>query len=362
MTGIAAEAPAAPADALPVGTGGEAAGRPRWRTPVRLGVVVVALVVAYFAVRHRIPSPTDIGAAVRDAEPRWVALAVAAEAVSLAMFAFQQRRLLHAFQVRMSVIRAFAVTLSRSAIAVALPAGSAVSAGFAFQQYRQRGATRATATTVLILSAFASAAGLALLYLGGTLTAVARWLAADWAGHRSTILLGAVAIALVALAPVLWWLSRSTDRAAPPSGDSAPERLVAGPAWITWVRRGLRHAAEALRAARSVPAKHWVVALSYAVANWLLDLVCLVAVARACHLDLGYGHLAATYLAVQIVRQLPITPGGIGLIETSLLAGLVSAGAAQVPAAAVVLGYRLLSCWLVIPVGLLTWFGLRLPG
>jgi hypothetical protein len=28
----------------------------------------------------------------------------------------------------------------------------------------------------------------------------------------------------------------------------------------------------------------------------------------------------------------------------------------------VVLGYRLLSCWVIIPTGLLTWFALRLPG
>jgi hypothetical protein len=52
-----------------------------------------------------------------------------------------------------------------------------------------------------------------------------------------------------------------------------------------------------------------------------------------------------------------------GVIEASLLAALVAlvaAGAGQAPAAASILGYRLFSCWLVscwliIPAGLVTW-------
>ncbi len=387
MTGIAGEplvavppaVLAAPADQGAPDQG--ASSRRRWRTAVKIVIVVGASVAAYFALRHRLPSLSAVAGTVRTADHRWIAVAVLAEAVSLAMFAAQQRRLLGAFDVRMSPPRALAVTLSRSAIAVALPAGSAVSAGFAFQQYRQRGASRPTATTVLILSALASTVGLALLYLGGVSTVCARWLGTHWAGHSSAILLGAVAVLLVALAPVLWWLSRGgADSLAGVDRLASAERLVEiqvdahlrarrqrgarddeAPAWLAWVRRGVTPLATAVRDARAVPAKHWVFALGYAVANWLLDLVCLIAVARACHLDLGLAHLAATYLAVQLVRQLPITPGGIGLIETSLLAGLVSAGAAQAPAAAVVLGYRLLSCWLVIPLGLVTWLGLRLP-
>ena len=71
--------------------------------------------------------------------------------------------------------------------------------------------------------------------------------------------------------------------------------------------------------------------------------------------------LGAIYLTVQIVRQIPLTPGGLGVIEISLLAGLVSAGAGEAAAAATVLVYRLLSCWLIIPVGLLGWLLLRRP-
>jgi putative heme transporter len=351
----------------------------RVRTAVKIAAVLAVTVIAYFAVRTRLPALSDVVATVKAAQPRWIAVAALAEALSIGMFAAQQRRLLGAFRVRMSARRALAVTFSRSAIAVALPAGSAVSAGFAYQQYRLRGASRPIASTVMILSALASTAGLILLYLGGLATVGAQWLSRQFGGEWRLL----AAIVVLVLAVVGWWACRpggplsearrrrlgeeapgaaavaapveppqsTPDASAPAHGGDLPAR----------VRRAIAPVGAAVREARGVAPRHWIVTLAYAVANWMLDLVCLVAVAHACNLHLGNPHLAAAYLAVQVVRQLPVTPGGIGLIETSLLAALVSAGAAQAPAAAVVLGYRLLSCWLIIPVGLLTWLGLRLP-
>ncbi len=116
---------------------------------------------------------------------------------------------------------------------------------------------------------------------------------------------------------------------------------------------------DAVHGARAVARRDWVLALAAATANWLTDLLCLAAAARAFHLPLSLWELAAIYLTVQVVRQIPLTPGGIGVIEMSLLAGLLSAGASEAPAAATVLAYRLLSCWLIIPMGLIGWLILR---
>jgi uncharacterized protein (TIRG00374 family) len=73
---------------------------------------------------------------------------------------------------------------------------------------------------------------------------------------------------------------------------------------------------------------------------------------------LSVAQFAGAYLAVQIIRQLPLTPGGIGVIEASLLVALVAAGAPHIAAAAVVLVYRVLSCWVIVPTGLVAWAGL----
>ncbi|NUT35277.1 MAG: flippase-like domain-containing protein [Hamadaea sp.] len=282
----------------------------------------VAAVAVYVVLKDRLPAAADLAQAARAADPGWLVLAAMAQMASLGMFARQQRRLLRAFDVDMSLPRAMALTLSRSAIAISLPAGSAVSAGFAYQQFRAKGASRPVATAVMILSGVMSFAGLAILYLiGGTVSGLI------------SVCVGVAALIGTALGISLLW------RRWNPHSDGRVARLI--------------------RAAHEVAPRHWLLALTFAVVNWFADLLCLVAVVHAFDLSLPVTAIAGTYLAVQIVRQIPLTPGGIGVIETSLLTGLVSAGAASAPAAAAVLGYRVLSCWLIIPVGLVAWSALR---
>lgn len=289
---------------------------------MRWALYSAAAIAVYFVLKDRMPSAGDLAQAARAADPGWLVLAAVAQLGSLGMFARQQRRLLRAFGVSMSLPHAMALTLSRSAIAISLPAGSAVSAAFAFQQFRAKGASRPVATAVMILSGVMSFAGLAVLYLiGGT------------ASGLISVCVGVAALVGAAVGIVLLW------RRWNPASDGRVARLI--------------------RAAHEVAPRHWLLALTFAVVNWFADLLCLVAVVQAFDLSLPVTAIAGTYLAVQVVRQIPLTPGGIGVIETSLLAGLVGAGAANAPAAAAVLGYRVLSCWLIIPVGLIAWTALR---
>jgi uncharacterized membrane protein YbhN (UPF0104 family) len=108
----------------------------------------------------------------------------------------------------------------------------------------------------------------------------------------------------------------------------------------------------------TLPGRYWSAGIGYATANWAADLACLVIVCGAFGVGVPVVQIGVVYLGIQLVRQIPLSPGGIGLVETSLVAGLTLLGANPVAAAAATLGYRLLSCWLVIPAGLATWFGL----
>jgi uncharacterized protein (TIRG00374 family) len=131
----------------------------------------------------------------------------------------------------------------------------------------------------------------------------------------------------------------------------------------------LRHVRKILAAARAgwqagaaLRARDWVLSvLSFAV-NWLTDLLCLAATCHAVGLPVDFMTLAGIYLGVQIVRQVPLTPGGVGVIDTALVAGLTAAGATAVTAAAAVVIYRLLSCWLLLPAGGLAALWLRRDG
>lgn len=312
--------------------------------------VVTLLTVAVLSLRDRLPSLAEVTDAIVDADTTWLAVAIAAELVSLAMFARQQRRLLTAFGVRMTRHRALALAYGRSAIAISLPAGPAISAGYAFRQFRTVGASRRTAATVMVLSGLVSFAALALLYVTGALATAVVTLNAAWHEHpvlaRFSVM---ITLGLLIFVGLAW---RSSRQGRPRTGFATRHPRIG---------RALEPVLDAVDSARAVPGRHWTLALGAALGNWLTELLCLYAAANAFHLPLDVVTLGAIYLTVQIVRQIPLTPGGIGVIEISLLAGLVSAGAGEAAAAATVLVYRLLSCWLIIPVGLLSWLGLRRP-
>jgi uncharacterized protein (TIRG00374 family) len=327
----------------------------RWRRPL---VLAVATIVAALVLRGRLPDPRQVVSALKVADLRWLLVAVLAEWVSMAAFARQQMWLLHGLGVPATMGKALAVTYSRSAISISMPAGAAVSAGFAYKAFRRWGASPETAATVMVLSGILSTAGLGLLYLLGFLALIASHPRDSWHAHPVAV---ATTLAVILLYGVLggWLVHRyhpSDPRVPAPGGqrvDAVPGR------WVGTVRNWLAAVRGAVAVALAMPGRYRRIALAFAVLNWLADLCCLAAVAYALHLPLTFFQLGTVYLAVQIIRQVPVTPGGVGVIEASLLAALVAAGAGQAPAAATVLGYRLFSCWLIIPAGLLAWTLLR---
>ncbi|HWS31373.1 MAG TPA: YbhN family protein [Actinoplanes sp.] len=302
----------------------------RWLRPALL---IIACLTIGFALRGRIPDPDALLTAVRQADPRWLAAALLAQFLSQVAFAGQQHALLSALGVRIPPRSMLAITYSRSAISMTLPAGSAASAAFALRQYARRGADAGTAAAVTLLSAVASLAGLALLYLFS-------------AGSAVTI---AAVVATAALAAGTVTRLAARHHTSPPAVSRTTD-LPGGR-----VRQILARAGEQIRqtadAVRTLRIRDRALAVGLAALNWLLDMVCLVAVAEACGAPLSWRQCATVYLTVQLVRQIPLTPGGIGLVEAGLLAGLVAAGMPESTAAAVVLGYRLLTFWLVLPTG-----------
>ena len=305
---------------------------------LRIVALVLVGAVAVATLHERLPDAGQVLAAFSSARPWYIVLAVLAEIASLRHFALQQRRLLAGFGVGMSIPRALAVTVSRSAIASSLPAGSAISAAYAFRQFRTAGATRQAASGVTVLSGLLSGVGLLLAY------AVALALPAGH-GSTATLVLVTLAVALLAFG-IDFRLSRQlyvpADEPAEPPAPGLLPRLRA-----------------TLANLRDLPPGSWTLSLLHATVNWATDFACLAAVAAAFDLDVNVTRLATVYLSIQLVRQIPLTPGGTGVIEVALLAGLVSAGSPEGAAAATVLLYRLISCWAIVPIGGLTYAVMR---
>ena len=74
----------------------------------------------------------------------------------------------------------------------------------------------------------------------------------------------------------------------------------------------------------------------------------------------GFGPLAVAYAAANIASAIPITPGGLGVIEVTLVAITVGFGAPRATAVIAVLGYRLVNYWLPLLPGALAYLRLRL--
>ena len=125
--------------------------------------------------------------------------------------------------------------------------------------------------------------------------------------------------------------------------------------------RAVRMLRETGTLAASVPGRRWVGVLAVAAINWLTDLGCLFAALHATGLTLSPRTVATAYLVIQLVRQVPLTPGGVGLIEASLMVAFTAAGAPQVPVAAAILLYRTLAGWSLLPIGLICWTAQKAP-
>jgi hypothetical protein len=80
---------------------------------------------------------------------------------------------------------------------------------------------------------------------------------------------------------------------------------------------------------------------------------------------LAFGHtispidLLVAYGLANILAVIPITPGGLGIIEGLLIPTLVGFGVPHAQAILAVLSYRLVNFWIPIPVGGVAYASLR---
>jgi uncharacterized protein (TIRG00374 family) len=277
--------------------------------------------------------------------PGWVAAGVACEIVSFVAFARMQQRLLRAADVRMSGGRMLSLTVAASAIASSIPAGPAVATVYAYRQYRRAGASESIAGWGLIATLLCSALGLTIVAAGGVLLAEREGAALDLVGVTVALLIVVVAamavfsrrqfVATVAVA-CLRVVKRVTTF---PRGD-AEEHLTRVARQLGQVRLGVRDI---------VPALGW------SLSNWVFDCGALALSYVAIGAGIPWKGLLLAYGAAQLASNLPITPGGLGVVEGSITITLVAYGGVQASTVAAVILYRIISFWGFLPVGWLVW-------
>jgi uncharacterized membrane protein YbhN (UPF0104 family) len=102
------------------------------------------------------------------------------------------------------------------------------------------------------------------------------------------------------------------------------------------------------------------VSFGFVSGDLLFDLLSLDLVFLALRYQPGFGPLAVAYAAANIASAIPLTPGGLGVIEVTLVAITVGFGAPRATAVLAVLGYRIVSFWLPLIPGAIAYIRLRL--
>ncbi|HZG47953.1 MAG TPA: flippase-like domain-containing protein, partial [Thermoleophilaceae bacterium] len=102
---------------------------------------------------------------------------------------------------------------------------------------------------------------------------------------------------------------------------------------------------------RGVLGRRWWEALLFAAGRWLLDYLTLLAALTAVHGNPRPSTVLLAFCAVQLLGTLPLTPGGLGIVEAGLTGTLALAGVDAGAAVVATLAYRLVSFWLPIPAG-----------
>ena len=104
-------------------------------------------------------------------------------------------------------------------------------------------------------------------------------------------------------------------------------------------------------------------AVVWAALNWFLDAASLYVFVGAFGYWSNVDGLLVAYGLANVLAAIPLTPGGLGVIETVLTSSLVGFGAPRGVAILGVVAYRLVNFWLPIPIGGLTYLSLQVqPG
>ena len=102
-------------------------------------------------------------------------------------------------------------------------------------------------------------------------------------------------------------------------------------------------------------ASQWLGAFALAAANWVYDAACLVAAVLALGGTIPWPGVLVAYGVAQVGASLPVSPGGLGVVEGSLTYALILYGMPIKVAVASVLLYRVISFWALVPIGWGAW-------
>jgi uncharacterized protein (TIRG00374 family) len=259
---------------------------------------------------------------------------------------------------KLRMLDAVKITQASTAFGLVVPAGATLGMGVSFAMLRSAGFARAAVAAAVVVTGFWNQVSTFLFPVVAIVL-----LAAEGGGSatlRSLAVVGAgISLVLIAAGAAVLWREQMAAR----TGDVAARvasrvlRLV-GRAPVEWGGGSLvRYRGDVLLLLR----RRWISLTVATLANQLTGYLMLELSIRAFGIGRGQVSITETFAAWSIGRllgSLPITPGGLGVVELGLTGSLVGFGGPNAQVVAAVLVYRALSLLPTIALGLLatvTW-------
>jgi uncharacterized protein (TIRG00374 family) len=326
--------------------------------PLRRGIVlfVIALVIEYLVVPELVGASKDLSLLGR-VNVGWLVAGLVTESLSLFCYGLLTQAVLSPpgpdDPPRPGLSRLFRIDLAAAAIAHVIPAGTLGSAGIGYRLFTAEGIKGNDAAVMMATKGLGSTVVLNVLLWLSLVVSIP--LAGFHPIYVTVAIIGAVL--LFAIAALTFGITRGIGRASRilhTVGDRIPgltgERL----------EQGLREAGASLSAlARDRRTMFW--SLTWASLNWLLDAASLWCFVAAFGRFVNPVELFAAYGIANIAGVLPITPAGLGVVDSVAPLLLVSFGVTRSVATLGVLGWRLVNFWLPIPAGAAAYVSLKVP-
>lgn len=310
---------------------------------------VLLLIIEYLVVPELVGASKDLYLLGR-VNAVWLIAGVTLEGLSLFCYAVLTKVLLPPGP-KPSLSRLFRIDLSAAAVAHVIPAGTLGTAALGYRLFTNEGISGNDATVMMAAKGLGSTVVLnVLLWLSLVISIV---LAGFHPIYGTVAIIGTVV--LLGVAALVLGVTR---------GAGLASRLLRSLADKIPGLDGERVERAILDAARTFAVmardkRVLALALLWASLNWLLDAASLWAFVAAFGKMLNPVELFAAYGIANVAGALPITPGGLGVVDSLAPLLLVGFGVTRSIATLGVIAWRLVNFWLPIPTGALAYASLK---
>jgi uncharacterized protein (TIRG00374 family) len=259
----------------------------------------------------------------------------------------------------LTLAQAFVVTESTTAVSNTIPGGAAIGIGMTYGMEHSWGFSRSRITlSVLLTGIWNNFAKLGLPVLALAL------LALQGKPGIGRILAGLIGIGALVAAIVVFALMLRSENTARRVGEIGARvasrllRLIGRPPVSGWDRATTKFRARTILYLRA----RWLwLTLTTLVSHLTLFALLLTSLrdVGVSENEVSWIEVLAVFSFARLITAIPITPGGLGLVEITMIASLTAAGGSGEQVAAGVLVYRVLSYVLPIPLGGLTYLIFR---